>query len=171
MSGSTIWTVLNTLPDIIPTFWGLHSSSEYKLRYFIWNPRALLSSKSSKKTKNIVKTLHVTFKHDKAHSQSHCWHITSDVADFLWNGEVYSHKHPGYKLVCCAHRFCEWAPYTDTEEKKLFNKVSIFVLCANTSIFCNIRIYRLMTHGLFWLFLGIFLDFECLGTITVMREF
>ncbi len=36
----------------------IHSSSEHKLRYFWWNPRAL--SKAQKGSKDIVKIVHVT---------------------------------------------------------------------------------------------------------------
>ncbi len=58
-----------THPHVVPNLQDLHSSSEHKLRYFWWNPRAFwpcidsnttTTFKAQKGSKDIIKIIHVT---------------------------------------------------------------------------------------------------------------
>ncbi len=60
---------LITHPHVVSNPWDIRSSSEHKLRYFWWNPRALWPSidskdpntiKAQKRSKEIGKIIHVT---------------------------------------------------------------------------------------------------------------
>ncbi len=192
---------LITHRHVVPNQLDLRSFSKHKLRYFWWNPRAFWPCidsnattmfKAQKRSKDIVKIVHATSVFNRNFMKLREYFLCAKKTKItLFNNFLYwwrslrSDVELGCTAVClqaeectvlhthASWYCCERESKTDTEEKKLLNKVIIFVFFVHKTYSCcfiNLKLnhwcHMDYFNGVFTTFLGL----ECGNSVAVYMQ-